>query len=72
MVERVPKRVIFHGPATIVIWSDGEKTIVKCQPDETMDREKAIAMAIAKRALGNKGNYYEVIKKCLSMAEETE
>ena len=55
-------RVIFNDPATIVIWNDGSKTIVKAS-NEPFDPEKGLAMAIAKKALGNKGNYYEVFKK---------
>lgn len=57
------KQVIFNDPATIVIWADGEKTVVKCQNGEPYDPEKGLAMAITKRALGNKGNYFDEIKK---------
>lgn len=57
------KKVIFNDPATIVIWADGEKTVVKCQNNELYDPEKGLAMAITKRALGNKGNYFDEIKK---------
>lgn len=67
--KREPKRVIISGPATILFWTDGTKTIVKCQDNEAMDLEKGIALAIAKKALGNEGNYYNVIRKCLDMAE---
>lgn len=56
------KKVIFNDPATIVMWSDGTKTVVKAQ-DEDFDPEKGLAMAIAKKALGNKGNYCNEIKK---------
>lgn len=56
------KNVIFHDPATIVWWEDGTKTVVKAYEDK-FDAEKGLTMAIAKKALGNKGNYYEVIKK---------
>ena len=55
-------RVIFNDPATIVIWNDGSKTVVKAS-NEPFDPEKGLAMAIAKKALGNKGNYYEIFKK---------
>lgn len=44
-------RVIFHNPATIVIWKDKTKTVVKCH-DEPFDREKGLAMCIAKKVLG--------------------
>lgn len=57
------KQVIFNDPATIVIWADGEKTVVKCQNGEPYDPEKGLTMAITKRALGNKGNYFDEIKK---------
>lgn len=56
------EKVIFSYPATIVFWSDGDKTVVKAT-NERFDREKGLAMAIAKKFLGNKGNYYDVIKK---------
>lgn len=55
--------VIFSGPATIVQWKDGTKTVVKCGEGENFDPEKGLVMAITKKALGNKGNYYETIKK---------
>ena len=57
------KNVIFNDPATIVFWSDGTKTVVKTQNNEKFDPEKGLAMAIAKKALGNKGNYFNEIKK---------
>ena len=59
------KKVIFNNPATIVLWSDGTKTVVKCQEGDVYDPEKGLAMAISKKALGNKGNFNEVFKKWL-------
>lgn len=56
------QKVIFNDPATIVIWADGTKTVVKCDC-ELYDPEKGLAMAISKKALGNNGNYYETFKK---------
>lgn len=57
------KKVIFNNPATIVYWMDDTKTVVKCQNDEPFDPEKGLAMAITKRVLGDKGNYFDTIKK---------
>lgn len=57
------KRVIFNKPATIVFWSDETKTVVKAQKREKFDPEKGLAMAIAKKALGNEGNYYNEFTK---------
>ena len=59
------KRVIFNDPATIILWADGTKTVVKCAKDETFDPEKGLAMAIAKKALGNEGWYYDIFKTYL-------
>lgn len=58
------KKVIFNYPATIILWADGTKTVVKCD-GEDYDPEKGMAMAIAKKVLGNKGNYYNKFKKWL-------
>ena len=63
------ERVIFNDPATIVIWSDGTKTVVKCANEE-FDKEKGLAMAICKRVLGNKGNYFNEFRKWIEDEEE--
>ena len=65
------KNVIFNPPATIVFWSDGTKTVVKAQDGDVFDPEKGLAMAISKKALGNKGNYCNELKKWLPKKEET-
>lgn len=64
------KHVIFNDPATIVFWTDGSKTVVKAV-DEPFDPEKGLAMAIAKRVLGNQGNYYNKLRKWLPSMEAT-
>lgn len=59
------EKVIFSGNRTVVLWSDGDKTIVKANC-EAFDREKGLAMAIAKKVLGtnpSKSNYYDIFKK---------
>jgi len=55
-------KVIFNKPATIVFWKDGTKTVVKAD-GEKFDPEKGLAMAISKKAYGNKGNYYNIFSK---------
>lgn len=62
MNAAVIKNVIFTPPATIVYWSDGSKTVVKCSEKDAFDPEKGLAMAITKRCGGNKGNYYKEIQ----------
>lgn len=53
-------RVIFKDPATIVFWADGTKTVVKCQEGDVYSKETGLALCIAKKALGNKGNFNNV------------
>ena len=63
--------VIFNDPATIVLWSDGTKTVVKAV-DEKFDPEKGLAMAFTKKYLGNKGNYYNTIRRWTEKYSEEE
>ncbi len=61
------KDVKFEDPATIVFWADGTKTVVRAQ-DEAYDPEKGLAMAISRKAMGNKRDYYHVFLKWLKKA----
>lgn len=63
------KDVIFNDPATIVLWADGTKTVVKAE-NEPFDPEKGLAMAISKRALGGKYDYYDTFKKYVGKYEK--
>lgn len=63
------KNVYFNDPATVVLWKDGTKTVVRCGENDIYDPEKGLAMAFAKKALGNKGNYFNQFKKWIP--EET-
>ncbi len=60
-----PLKVIFSDPATIVLWKDGTKTVVKTQDGEKYDKEKGLAMCYTKKILGNRGRYYDELKKYL-------
>lgn len=64
------KTVIFNDPATIVFWTDGTKTVVKTQENDIFDPEKGLAMAMAKKFLGNNHDYYITFKKCLKKWEK--
>ena len=61
-------KVIFNDPATIVLWSDGTKTVVKCDERDEFDPEKGLAMAICKKHFGG-GFYNDIFKKWIP--EET-
>lgn len=47
------KQVIFNPPATVVLWADGTKTVVKCDPEDEYDEMKGVALCYMKKALGN-------------------
>lgn len=61
------KKVIFHGPATIVIWDDNTKTVVKCMDGDVFDPEKGLAMAISKRIFGD--DFHSTFKRYLKEAQ---
>ena len=46
------KKVIFNGPATIVIWVDGSKTVVKCAEGDGYSKFSGLAIAMCKRMYG--------------------
>ena len=48
------KQVIYNPPATVVLWADGTKTVVKCDPADTYDKRTGLALCYMKKALGNK------------------
>lgn len=57
------KKVIFNPPATVVQWTDGSKTVVKCNAKDNFDPEKGLAMAIAKRCASNSPDFYKEMQK---------
>lgn len=48
------KDILVNGPATIVFWADGTKTVVKYDAEDLYDAEKAVAMCFMKKALGSR------------------
>ncbi len=52
-VNLQPINVIFNDPATIVFWTDGTKTVVKCSADDEFDKYKGFVMAYLKKSLGS-------------------
>lgn len=52
------KRVIFDGPATVVFWTDGSKTVVKCTDNDSYSYEVGVAMATLKKIFGESYSKY--------------
>ena len=59
-------RVIFNDPATIILWNDGSKTVVKRSDDDVWDSEKGFCMAVIKKLYGNTS----FIKRFIEQEEE--
>ena len=55
--------VLFNNPATIVFWTDGTKTVVKLRKGDKWDPEKGLAMACAKKLMGNRDGYHKALQK---------
>lgn len=47
------EKVIFNDPATIILWKDGTKTVVKVKPGEKFDKWTGFAMAYMKKLKGD-------------------
>ena len=56
------EKVIFNNPATIIIWSDNSKTVVKCEAGETYDKEKGFLLCWLKGIKGSKKLQKELAK----------
>lgn len=63
----MPKKIIFNGPATIVMWTDGTKTVVKQSNLDNYDYEKGFAMCVVKKVFGDK---YAYIRKMVDKSYE--
>lgn len=57
------EKVIYNGPATIVFWKDGTKTVVKCDEEDRFSRETGLLMCIAKKAYGNRGKFNDILRE---------
>ena len=66
------KNVYFNDPATVVIWNDGTKSIVRCSENDFYDPEKGLAMAIVKKVYGNGNSFHKIFKKWLPDEDDAE
>ena len=72
VLNRFPKieRVFFNGPATIVFWDDGVKTVAKCDWGDKYDIQRGIERCMMKRMFGNSyQGYLNAMADALSVAE---
>lgn len=57
-----PKKIIFNGPATIVFWKDGTKTIVKRAKKDKDNKYNAFCAALAKKIFKSNSRVNSIVK----------
>lgn len=66
-----PKKIIYSGNKTIVIWEDGVKTIVSLAEGDQYDPYLAFCAALAKRVYGSTSATKRIINKKSSINKKT-
>lgn len=69
---QVPEKVIYNDPATVVIWPDGTKTVVKAHDGDLYDMRFGLLMALLRKARNNKryDQYEFLVKSAACMLDE--
>ena len=57
------EKVIFNPPATVIIFKDGTKEVVKCSKDDEFDAENGFAQAMMNIMFGSRSNFKRFIEK---------
>ena len=58
--------IIFNGAATIVFWTDGTKTVVKCKEGTEYNAEEGLRWCIIKKLIGDSPEFWNFIKGAVS------
>lgn len=63
--QKVPHidHVVFNGPATIVFWKDGTKTVVKHDGKGRKDKRQAILYAFVRKIYGEGKPYHNILNE---------
>lgn len=57
------KKIMHNGPATIVFWKDGTKTVVRLKEGDKYDPYAAFTAAVAKRLYGKNMKISEIVDR---------
>lgn len=57
-------RIIFNPPATIVFWSDGTKTVVKCIEGQPFEKYAGFCAACMKKMFGSTSRAKGIMEEC--------
>ena len=55
------RKIVKSGPATIVLWEDGSKTVVKCAADEEPNDYAAFTAALGIKLFGSNSHLKRMI-----------
>jgi hypothetical protein len=64
------RKVIYNPPATIILWEDETKTVVKCCETDIYDPEKGFAMAVVKKLCGNESALFHKLFKTFAAEDK--
>lgn len=56
-----PVKIIYNPPATIVFWTDGTKTVVKCNMDDEYNEYYGFLCALGKKMFGTNSHLKKLI-----------
>lgn len=62
-----PRKIIQNGPAFIVFWNDGSKTVLKKRDSDFDDPYAAFAQALMKRMWGTTSHAHKIVDRCLTI-----
>lgn len=63
-------RVIFHNPATIIFWKNGDKTVVKCAENETYNEYAGFCAAVAKQVFRTNSAVSRIVRNAYREPEK--
>lgn len=55
------EKIIFNDPVTVVFWSDGDKTLVRCNENDEFSEYYGVVAAITKKFVGNAKKIRKII-----------
>lgn len=56
-----PVKIIYNPPATIVFWTDGTKTVVKCSAEDEYNEYYGFLCALGKKMFGTNSHIKKII-----------
>jgi len=61
LTKYYPRKIIYNGPATIVFWNDGTKTVVKRSKKDKDNKYNAFCAALAIKTFGTNSQVMKLV-----------